>query len=131
MLCRKCNPHYPLAMIQMTILLFLSKAAISQIHQAFGFPNKFRKATPNNLFQYHYRVDGTPILERTSGGTWVGDLTLQTRKSVFEKNPESELELLSQSGQQMILGLRWKRSVISGMQAAAYPSLVIAFHRFS
>jgi hypothetical protein len=61
--------------------------AISRIHEAFGFPNKLRKATPNNLFQYHYNVDGTPILERTSGGTWVGDLTLQARKSVFEKNP--------------------------------------------
>jgi hypothetical protein len=61
--------------------------AISQLHETFGFPNKFRGSTPTNLFQYHYRVDGTPILERTSGGTWIGDLTLQARKSVFEKNP--------------------------------------------
>jgi hypothetical protein len=61
--------------------------SISQIHRAFGFPNKFRGATPDNLFQYHYRVNGTPVLERASGGTWIGDLTLQARKSVFEKNP--------------------------------------------
>jgi hypothetical protein len=61
--------------------------AISQIHETFGFPNKLRKATPNNLFQYHYSVDRTPVLERTSGGMWVGDLTLQTRKTFFEKNP--------------------------------------------
>jgi hypothetical protein len=61
--------------------------AISKIHETFGFPNKFRKSTPNNLFQYHYSVDGSPVLERTSGGTGVGDLTLQMRKSVFEKNP--------------------------------------------
>jgi hypothetical protein len=60
---------------------------ISRIHETLGFPNKFRKATPNNLFRYHYRVDGTPILERTGGGTGVGDLTLQARKSVFENNP--------------------------------------------
>jgi hypothetical protein len=61
--------------------------AISKIHQTFGFPNKLREATPNNFFQYHYGIDGMPVLERARGGTWVGDLTLQTRKSVFEKNP--------------------------------------------
>jgi hypothetical protein len=61
--------------------------AISRIHETFSFPNKYRRETPNNIFQYHYRIDGTAVLERTSGGTWVGDLTLQARKSVYEKNP--------------------------------------------
>ncbi len=60
---------------------------ISDLHDAFGFPNKIRISFPNNLFRYHYRVDDDPVLERTSGGTWAGDLTLRVRKSFYETNP--------------------------------------------
>jgi hypothetical protein len=60
---------------------------ISRLHDAFGFTNKFRSSFPNNLVQYHYGIDGTPVLERTNGTTGVGDLTLQAAKSLFKKNP--------------------------------------------
>ncbi len=82
---------------------------ISDLHDTFGFPNKLRSSLPNNIYQYHYRVNGLPVLERASGGTFVGDLTLQARKSVLERNPLG-LKLAVRSSVKLPTGSREKLS---------------------
>lgn len=82
---------------------------ISELHDTFGFPNKLRSSLPNNTYQYHFRVDGLPVLERATGGTSVGDLTLQARKSVLEKNPLG-LKLAIRSSIKLPTGSREKLS---------------------
>ena len=58
---------------------------ISGFHQAFNLPNPFRDREPNNLFRYHWRVEGTSVLERQDGFLALGDLTLQLKRAVVWK----------------------------------------------
>jgi hypothetical protein len=59
---------------------------ISRLHETFGFANEFRSSVPNNRFQYHYRVDGESVLERSSGVSGLGDLTLHARRALLGDN---------------------------------------------
>ncbi len=60
---------------------------ISGLHDTFGYPNEFRSSIPNNLFQYHYRLEGEPVLERFTPTFAAGDLTLRARKGLDGRYP--------------------------------------------
>jgi len=59
---------------------------ISGYHDAFGFPNEVRGRTPDNLFQYRYEVDESPVLERNEGSSAIGDITFSAKKTMLEND---------------------------------------------
>lgn len=60
---------------------------ISDFHKAFDFPNSTREQTPDNLFQYHYRIDDASVLESQQAPTALGDITVQVKKALLENSP--------------------------------------------
>jgi hypothetical protein len=83
---------------------------ISAYHEAFGLPNTPRGDTPNDLFRYRYTIGEQVVLERSKPVQAIGDLTLQVKKTLLDRNqnelalrtafkaPTGSLENLSGSG---------------------------------